>query len=132
MGEIGGRPIHQADEVAWLRSGLKSLDRDPRIQFVDATADGKPDLDLSVELLKAYLINITSDKSANVVLRIRYARQSAAPSEQVYRGTDTGANWISGQDETQGAFDYALAQILDGVDRDIVARCREAGMAGNQ
>jgi hypothetical protein len=123
LGDIGGRPIHQADQIAWLRSGLMSLNRDSRIQIVDAAATEKPDLEVSVELLKAYVISITSDKSTNVVLRIRYARQGAALGEQIYRGTDTGVNWISGGDETQASLDYALAQILGDVDRDILARC---------
>jgi len=119
MGSIGFRPI-RADTAAWVRSGLGTLARDPRIQFVDG---GQADLDLNVSLLKAYMISITTEKSANVVLRIRYTRPDASSDEQVYRGVDTGLDWAGTTDETQGALDDALAEALASIQRDVLARC---------
>jgi hypothetical protein len=40
------------------------------------------------------------------------------------RGVDAEPNWSSGEGETQGAFDRALAQLVDAIGADIVTRCR--------
>jgi hypothetical protein len=121
MGLIGLRVVHGADPVAWLRSGLATLKRDRRIVLADSTSNS--DLDLDVDILKAYVINITSDKSANVVVRVHYSRNGAAAGDRVIRGIETGWNWADGGDETQSAFDDALDDLLKTLDQDIAAHC---------
>lgn len=121
MGAIGVRTVH-ADTGAWVRSGIESLARDPRIQFVGATSEA--DLSIDVELLKAYVMSMTVDKSSNVALRIRYARKGAAQGDALYRGTDTDVNWANGDGETQQSLNRALANLLEDVDQDILARCK--------
>jgi len=125
MGYIGARPVRAADTAAWLRSGFQSLNRDPRIKIADGTS-GASGLVLNVEMLKAYMISITTDKSATLVLRVRYTAGNAPVQEQIYRGTNTSSNWDAGDGETQTAFDAALEQALLSIDADIVARCAAA------
>jgi hypothetical protein len=126
MGVIGNRPIRGADAPAWVRSGLDSLGLDQRILLVGAELGNDADLALSLDLLKAYMHSITTQKSANVVLRVRYSRHGQPLDEQVYRGVDTGGNWAQGDGETQEAFDAALAESLTAIDRDIRTRCAAA------
>jgi len=90
LGSIGIRDVHATDMAAWLRSGLQSLNRDADIQLVDDSAQGASDLDLSADLLKAYILTITSDKSTTVVIRAHYSRNGSALGDQVYRGVSTG------------------------------------------
>jgi hypothetical protein len=123
MGAIETRLVLAADAAGWLRSGLQSLSRDPRVKFVDDKARGEPDLDLSVELVKAYAIAISSDKSISVVIHVRYGRGGSTLGENSYRGVYTGTIWGPGPSEIQSAFDDALGQIVQALDRDILARC---------
>lgn len=121
MGDIGGRLVHASDARGWVQSGLLTLTLDPRIEFVDDTA--RSNLVLDVDLVNAYMLSITMDRSVSVVLRVRYSRQNKLQDEQVYRGVDTGTNWNSGREETQDAFDSALAQVIEDIDRDVGTRC---------
>lgn len=121
MGQIGDRTIHDADPASWLRSGLLTLNRDKHITIAGSQKDS--DLDLDVDLLKAYIISITSDKSANVVVRVHYSRNGAALGERVVRGVETGWNWGNGADEVQTAFNYALEDLLKTLAQDVDSRC---------
>ncbi len=123
MGDIGGRMIHATDTVGWVRSGLEGLKQDPRIRLDDQASTDASDLVLDVDLVKAYVLSITTEKTANVVLRVRYSRAGASAGEKVYRGVDLGANWVSGADETQSTFDRALTQLLEELDTDVIAHC---------
>jgi hypothetical protein len=119
MGDIGGRPI-RADTLAWVRSGLASLDGGGQITIVQAEP---ADLALKVELLKAYVISITTVKSANVVLRVRYAHGSSGLDDRIYRGSEVGPNWMSTTGETEAALNGALSQVLDTIREDTLTRC---------
>jgi hypothetical protein len=121
MGAMGVRTV-RADTGAWVRSGIESLARDSRIRFVSAPSEA--DLSIDVELLKAYVMTITVDKSSNVAVRIRYFRKGTPQGDALYRGTDTDVNWANGDDETQEALNRALANMLEDVDRDLLARCK--------
>ncbi|HEY1962423.1 MAG TPA: hypothetical protein VGG69_08395 [Rhizomicrobium sp.] len=119
MGEIGGRPV-RADTMAWLRSGLALLGRNPRLQLVQT---GPADVVISVRLLKAYVLSITTQKSANVAVKVRYAGGATPPDEQVYRGNDVAVNWVSGSGEAQAALNSALNDVLYEIERDLLSRC---------
>ena len=126
MGVTAGRLIRSADTKAWVRSGFLSLGRDPRLQMVEG--DAPHDLAIDVDILKAYAMSVTGEtRAANVVLRAHYSRKDAPSGEQVYRGTENGVNWSSGEGETQSSFDDALADLLKTVDSDLVARCTSGG-----
>jgi hypothetical protein len=125
-GTIGMRVVRASDPVAWLRSGLQSLSRDRRIAILDGSATEEPDLELSAELLKSYILSITTQKSGNVVVRVRFSRHGQTLDEQIYRGGDVGANWASGAEESQSTLDRALAELLKELDRDVVSRCGAA------
>jgi hypothetical protein len=122
MGTIAMRDIHVADSVAWFRSGIAALSRDPRLEITgDATT--KDAIVLSVEIIKAYMLSQATAKSTNIVVRVRFSGRGGASAEQVYRGLDQDVNWWSSQDETQHAFDRAMANFLEALDTDLVARC---------
>jgi len=124
MGLSGGRLVHSADTTAWIRSGFLSLGADRRLQMTEDAAPG--DLTIDVDVLKAYAMNVTGEtRAASVVLRVRYSRDGTPAGEQIYRGTQNGLNWSSGEGETQSSFDAALADLLKTVDSELVARCAE-------
>jgi hypothetical protein len=122
MGTILARPVRNADSAGWVRSGLLSLDHDKRIHMADSAQSA--DITLDAEILKAYVMAITTQKTANVVLRIRYTRAGGAPEEQIYRGALNDVDWIGGDDETQGALNDALTQVVTAVAGDTIKRCK--------
>jgi hypothetical protein len=121
MGTVGGRTVSETDSVAWLNAALRTLSRDPRVRFAPDGAHA--DLELRVRLIKAYIINITTAKSSNVVLRTSFERDGIVIDESVERGRDTGTNWASGEDETKDSLDSALSRAMDALDVDLIAHC---------
>ena len=122
MGELAGFPIRVTDSAAWLRSALRSLSHDPRMTLVEGASDAG-DVTLSAHLLKAYVMNQNSAKSATVVVRVHYEKPASAPRDEIYRGSDEGVNWFSGRDETKSALDTSLTRVLNQVDRDLAEYC---------
>jgi hypothetical protein len=116
MGTMGLRAVRISDSAGWIRSGIQSLSRDPRLQFVD----DQPAFSFNIELVKAYAQSRGTERTSTVVLRADYS----ADDKQVYRGADTSLNWNNTDSETQSGLDSALAQVLEALDRDIVARCK--------
>jgi hypothetical protein len=127
MGDIGGRPIRATDNAAWIRSGLESLSRDQSVTLGTAPAPG--DWVLNAELVKAYMLSLTSDKSTTLVLRVHYAKDGTPETQQIYRAGDSGWNWSSGEGETQSQFDTALAELVVQIDTDLRAKCAAGGTA---
>jgi hypothetical protein len=121
MGTIAYRMIRIEDATAWVRSGLEALGQDSRLA-ISSSGDGLAVV-VDAAILKAYMFSQVTDKSANVVLRVSLSGRGGPPVEQIYRGADQDVDWISGSDESQGAFDRALADLLIQLDTDIVARC---------
>ena len=119
-GTFSDRFVHAEDAPAWLRSGLLSISRDPRLAISDQTDTA--DLAVSVDLLKLYMETINQAKAANVVVRVHFG-PSAPGDEKVYRGAFTSLNWTGVSGEARGALDTALAQVLEAVDQDLANRC---------
>jgi hypothetical protein len=118
MGIMFQRGVHSADSVGWARSGIDSLSRDPRISF------GEPaKVVFGIDLAKAYISSLTTEKAATVVLRANYAPNDT----QIFRGDDNSLNWVNGEGETQAGLDAALARAIEALDQDIVARCARPG-----
>ena len=128
LGMMGLRAVRTADSAAWLQAGLATLKQDGRLRYADDAKDAT--FDLRIELVKAYVMTMNTQKTANVVLRASYSRDGKPLDAQIARGRDTGANWVNGDDEAQGALDRALAAAVVEIDSDIVTRCR-ALTAGN-
>jgi hypothetical protein len=123
MGSVN-RPVLAADSAGWVRSGLQSLGRDRRIVVVSTAAGA--DLVLDAEILKAYIMAITTQKAANVVIRVRYSHNGIAQGDAIYRGAINDMNWINGDSETQDAFNDALEQVIGAIAADAVVRCKPA------
>ena len=117
------RVVRTADSVAWVQTALGTMKQDPRLLFVGD--DRNAPLVLKIELIKAYIITMNTQKSANIVLRVRYNHEGKDLDAQIARGRDTGANWVNGADEAQGALDRALSAAVSDLDNEIVARCHE-------
>ena len=123
LGSVGTRPVRTTDAVAWLRSGFQSLSRSPQIRVVEGEDAGDADLTLRVELINAYVMSITQlTRAASIVVRVQYDRAGSPPDNQVYRGSHDALNWVSAE-EARSSFNAALAEILTGVDRDVLTRC---------
>jgi hypothetical protein len=119
---VGDKPVVADDPVAWLSQAMGGLARDGTLSLVNENAD----LDVSIDLVKSYIINQATSKSANVVARVHYSRGAAPPEDKVYRGVDATVNWISGKSENRGALNQALSQVIDAVRADALQRCGEA------
>lgn len=120
LGGVIGQKVRVEDSAEWVRSGIESLADGSTIRL----ADQGDALSLDVDLLKAYLVSITSEtRSANVVLRIRYSRAGQPVGEQIYRGTDSGLVWTGGDDETQSSLNAVLGKALQTIRTDVLARC---------
>lgn len=127
LGMAGQRYVQTVDSVAWLSGALSSMKNDPRLRFVDNDDDAE--FTLRIELVKAYIMTITTQKSANVVLRANYSRNGTAIDTQIARGRDTGANWANGSEEVQGALNRALSAAVSELDNAIVTHCRSSRIA---
>jgi hypothetical protein len=124
MGNLGGRPLYVTDAAAWVRAGIAARRTPDPVRYGDSLAAHPDEPTLKIELIKAYIITITSVKSANVVLRVTRSQNGSEPQTQIYRGRDTGLNWAASDDEAQGALDAALSDALDRMETDMKMRCQ--------
>ncbi len=124
MGQMGPRPVIAADAVTWVRSALETMNAFPRLRLVGEGDEA--DLELRIELIKAYVMSYASAKASDVVVRVGYSRQGRKLDERVIRGTDNGTNWINGEGEMQSSLNGALASLVQQLDRDVIAHCDDA------
>ena len=122
VGSLGGVAVHFNDTAGWIGAALNSLGRDPAIHIV--TDDSEPDLVLDVEIVKAYVATITTEKSARVVLHVHASGRGVAARDDYYSGSDVSPNWINGRAETEGALNDALTNVVRQIDKDVVTWCR--------
>ena len=125
LGTMIGRPVRTSDSMAWFQSALSALKKDDRLRFVEDDRDAP--LVLRVALAKAYIMPITTQKIAAVVIRVSYSRGGKDIDAQYVRGAETDANWINGDAEAIGALQRVLTQAVDALDSDILAHCRAPG-----
>ena len=123
MGSIAYRTLRMPDSAAWFRAGFLALNRDPRLKLSEGMQNA--DLVMDVEVVKAYVMSITSSKTATVIFRVRYSRQGTPLDEQIYRGDNVNWNWNSGEGESQSALDGTMAEALKQIDRDALLRCAQ-------
>jgi hypothetical protein len=124
LGMMGGRAVHTDNSIAWVQNALNALKQDSRLTF--AAGDSNAQLTLRIELVKAYIMTLTTQKSSNVVVRISYTRNGKDFDSQIVRGRDESGNWANGADEAQGSLNRALASAVSQLGNDIVARCKTA------
>jgi hypothetical protein len=122
LGMMAMRVVRTEDSVSWVRTALDALAQDSRLAIVDDNKNAA--LVLNVELVKAYILTMNTQKSANVVLRASYKHEGKDLDSEIARGRDTGANWANGAEEAQGAIDRALSAAVSELDNEVVARCR--------
>ncbi|MGN6149388.1 MAG: hypothetical protein ACTHPD_12675 [Rhizomicrobium sp.] len=121
MGTIGPTPLTMADAGTWLRSGFQTLNAAHGIEVVNNPRTAP--ISLSIDLLKAYVMNVTTEtRTVNIVMRVRYDGKGG-PAERIYRGTTNHLTWFSAEKESYGSFNAALQQVLDAIANDIHARC---------
>ncbi len=122
MGRFGGRYVRRDDTVGWVRSGLETLARDKRFEFVSA-AEAGDGVVIHATLAKAYMEGLATSKNATVVLRVRYERTGETIGENTFRGDYTDVNWGSGDGEARDSLNIALQEALAAIDADLFARC---------
>jgi hypothetical protein len=128
MGDVGLRQIRAADTAVWVRAALESLGQDADIKLVGA-GEGS-DVELNVQLLKAYVLRVTQEKAAHVVVHVRYSRAGTLIDEKNFRGSDTTLLWASDAGETQEALNRALIKLTDAVHDDVLAHCKQVKAQG--
>jgi hypothetical protein len=116
LGSMGNLAVRSPNSTNWLQTATSSLADDPRIRIVES--DNDANLSLDIDLIKAYIISITTANSTNVVLQAHYSRQDATLSEQVYRGTGN-ANWQG----METGFNDAMTRAIEGLHRDVLSLC---------
>lgn len=123
LGETGTQPVRTENSGEWIRSGLRSLDGASGLKFIDQPQADGAELVMTIDLLKAYAMNVNTNRIVSVVIRVHYSRRGAPIDERIYRGAETGVNWSAGAEETRDALNRALGQLLDPVRQDILSRC---------
>jgi hypothetical protein len=121
MGEAGIRVVHSANAAEWVRAGLGGLEAGGAITVVGDPAQA--DVELKVQILKAYVFTPQTAKAATVVLRVNYAGKAAPAGPRTYRGSDTTMDWANGDGEMKAALDRALAQAVGAMRIDISPVC---------
>ena len=122
-----GHYMHFDDMTGWLQAGLTSLVADGiaiRPKSSGELPRDKPRID--VELLKAYMQFIETSKSANVVVKVTFERPNEDPVVRLYRGRDTGVNWLHATAELSAAFDAALRDALQRMTPDLKGLCKSS------
>ena len=128
FGTMGLRPVLVADSVSWLQSALETFKQDPRLRFVSEVETG---LAVRIELMKAYVMAMATQKSAVVVLRVTYRSGGKDLEPQIARGQDTSANMAFGEKETETALNRAMVMAVKQLDEGVVGRCRAAPPSKN-
>jgi hypothetical protein len=122
LGDTGLQPVLTDNSAEWIGSGIRSLDS-PSLKFIDQPEPGGAELVIDIDLLKAYAMNVNTNRIVSVVIRVKYSRHGTPIDEQVYRGSETGVNWSAGADETRDALNSALGKLREPVRQDILSRC---------
>lgn len=126
LGMVSGRVVKSpADSTAWLKSILGGLDS----RGFALTFDKNPGPTLEnpvvvrVSLHSAWVTSVATNKTANVVLRVRAERAGKTAIDRDYRGGVTRMNWASTVGELQGLVDSAFTAALNDMAKDIHPLC---------
>ena len=123
-GKLSGRAVEVEQVAPWIRQALSSIFSDSRLRFDYRRDQADPtDIVVEVEVLKVYLASLDIDKTADVVLRIRYRRGGVVLGEQIYRGAYASLQFSDGADEAMDALNHAMTIARDTVHRDILYEC---------
>jgi len=118
LGHPFGTTIRDDGFVDWLSSGLAAIPG-----HTPSDAHGDAPVSLRVEILKAYIQQNGSAKSANVVVRT-YATVDGGPAQiMTYRGVDT-SSWNGMEVEIRRAFNRALADLQLKIGTDLGHACK--------
>ena len=126
LGETGSQPVRTENSADWIGSALRSLDGASGLTFVDRPQADGAELVMTIDLLRAYAMNVNTNRIVSVVIRVRFSRRGAPLDERIYRGGETAVNWSAGARETGDALNRALGDLLEPVRKDILSRCRAA------
>lgn len=116
LGVVLGRAVKgPTDTQAWLHSVLGGLNsRAVHVVFSGAGEPALADaLHLSVELRTAWVTTTSSNKTANIVLRVQLAAPDAPASERSVRGSQSTINWNASDSELKTLVDEAFGKALD-------------------
>ncbi len=115
LGQVAGRPFHADDLTAWIVQSFNDLAPERYVISEKVSKDEAP-LAIKVIVLKAYVSNILSSKTAVIVLKLECCSKDKPASEPVIiRGQYAGPNWASTTSEVQGALQNALKQCMQQV-----------------
>ena len=104
LGALGLRPVSGEGFMRWFKQQLKEL---------PGYGGAPPRTVLRVDVLKAYVQGLSTLKSANIVVRVRYVSAAKPePTVKVYRGVEGTVNWANSESEAQAAVHIGHAEAL--------------------
>lgn len=108
----------------WVETSLLSIK--PHHLYLKQSEASKPEyqLQMNVEILRAYVHHRATALNANVVLRIKYTLNDKTQSK-IYRGMDTSLNWAGGVHEVEDGMNSAISKVLDEITTDINKQCHK-------
>lgn len=115
LGHMGITQIDGEGFSEWFAQGIASIPGYGR----DAAAPA-----IRVAVLKAYVHGLGTMKSANLVVRVQFLSEGAAPAVHTYRGFDDTINWSTSEGEIQAALDRALVDLTAQIGADLKKRCK--------
>ncbi len=121
LGDLGGKTIKAGDTRQQLRDALAGV----ATRAIVFAAPGAPaDLEMRVDIVKAYIYALTMAKTGAVALRVTFVRDGAVVGEHIYRGGSETVNWASGQGEARGAVRMAMEDAVRQIGPDLFQACR--------
>ncbi|RST50435.1 hypothetical protein [Variovorax sp. DXTD-1] len=118
LGQLGRTHIDGEDFNEWFTGGITAIPGYTRDRAAPA---------IRISVLKAYLQGLATLKSANIVVRVQFARDGAPAATRTYRGFDDSMNWSNSEGEIQTAFDRALNDLTAQIGTDLKKRCKAEG-----
>ena len=116
LGALGLRPVSGEGFMRWFKQQLMEL---------PGYGGAPPRTVLRVDVLKAYVQGLSTLKSANIVVRVRYVSAAKPePTVKVYRGVEGTVNWANSESEAQAALQGAWADLRRQLAADLAASCR--------
>lgn len=102
LGILFRTKVDSDDFTSWFADGMAAI---PGQTKADAATS------LQIDVLKAYIQSIGTMKSANLVVKVTTSGAGGVQRQSTFRGVDNSINWNNTQDEVQGAFNTALADL---------------------
>ena len=128
LGVVLNRAVRApTDTAAWIRSVLTGLSSRGVGPAFDAAGAGiAPDaLHAKFELRTAWVTDVASNKTANIVIHARLERGGETLLDRNFRGSRSTTDWSASESELRNLVDEAFGKALDQLAVEIRPLCAE-------